>query len=308
MRGARLAIAAVWISAASCAGFHPPPDPPPPSRPAAPSEARRPAEEPPRGAARTALDEGPVVRKGPAVAVPVPGEAPKRDPDFDELVRMQKEIVARRPESDDEKLRLALLYASGGEVEKAEQALAAVRGRSNKLVPYLEFFLRRQLGEHKQAARILADFEKEDRLVAGFVIERAELCSRVHRFRDVVPAEGDRVKPGGTVLLYVEPRNFTLNRNQDKYILHLRYEWSLYDDRSVEVNVPAWQGAPLSVREDRPVFSGAITEFYQSFILPLPANLAMGHYRVKVTVTDVNAGKSDRMYVPIYVTAVGPGQ
>jgi hypothetical protein len=47
-----------------------------------------------------------------------------------------------------------------------------------------------------------------------------------------------------------------------------------------------------------------VAEFYQSFRLPLPANLAAGRYKVRVTVTDVVAGKSDRHDVPITVAAV----
>ena len=55
-------------------------------------------------------------------------------------------------------------------------------------------------------------------------------------------------------------------------------------------------------------FAGPVAEFYQSFRLPLPKNLAMGHYRVKVTVTDAHSGKTDQVYVPIYVTAVESSQ
>ena len=39
-----------------------------------------------------------------------------------------------------------------------------------------------------------------------------------------------------------------------------------------------------------------------------PANLATGHYRVRVTVTDVVAGKTDRATVPIYVMPVEKGR
>ncbi len=231
-------------------------------------------------------------------------KAPKHDPDLEEVIKLQKEIAARHPTSDDDKLRLAALYASNGRLEEAERALSGLRPSSNKMAPYILYFVYRQLGDHKEAGKLLDQFNEEERQAVGFVIGRAELCSRVKRYREYVPAEGDRVSPGGVVLLYVEPRNFTLQRNQDKYILHLRYEWKLYDDRSNEQVVPAWENAPVSDREDRNIYNGPVNEFYQSFKLPLPANLAMGHYRVKVTVTDVHAGKSDRVYIPIYVTAV----
>jgi len=47
-----------------------------------------------------------------------------------------------------------------------------------------------------------------------------------------------------------------------------------------------------------------VAEFYQSFRLPLPQNLAAGRYRVRVTVTDVIAGKSARQDVPVEVLPV----
>lgn len=303
MRGARLRIAASLLWLASCAAPDPPADP----VPSAPAPPRRPAEEVPDRITRTGFPEAgaPSPIKGPSAVAARPGEpTPRRDPDFDELLKLQKEIAARRPESDDEKLRTALLLASAGEYEKAEQALSTVRARGNGLVPYLDLYLQRHLGNHKDAARLLADLNEVDRRVTGFVIDRAELCTKIRRYRDYAPAETDHVRPGGTVLLYVEPRNFTLNKSQDKHVLHLKYDWELYNDRSVKQAVPAWEKARPIDREDRNTYSGPVQEFYQSFALPLPENLAMGHYRVKVTVTDAHTGKNDRVYVPIFVTAV----
>lgn len=228
----------------------------------------------------------------------------KKEPTFEDVLKLQKEIVARQPASDDEKLRLAVLHAAAGNLEEAERIVSSVRSRTSKLLPYVDFFLRRQLGDHKEAGKLLTRFADEERVAAGFAIERAELVSRVRRFRDYTAAESDRIAPGGDVHLYVEPRNFALQRSGDKHTFHLRYEWRLVDDRSQEQPVPAWDRATVEEREDRITSNGPIAEFYQSFHLPLPANLATGHYRVKVTVTDVVAGKSDRLYVPIYVMPV----
>ena len=170
------------------------------------------------------------------------------------------------------------------------------------MLPYLEFYLRRQLGDHREATKLLDEFNAEEKRATGFVIDRAELCTQVKRYREYVRAESDRIAPGGAVLLYVEPRNFALQQDQDRFILHLEYRWELFDDRSREVPVAAWQRARRSDREDRVVYAGPVKEFYQSFRLPLPRNLAMGVYRIKVTVTDVASGKSDRVYVPITIS------
>ena len=312
MRGARLFILASTLVCGACSAPLPPAKPlePPPTVNADP-------------AFRLEFPEAPAVDRAPGGGAPIESAAraeekpmkagvaqtkvelpPRKEPTPEDVLRLQKDVVARFAASDDEKLRLALLHASAGQLEEAERVLATVRSRSNKLVPLVEFFLRRQLGDHKEAGKLLAQLNDEDRIATGFVVERAELVSRVRRFRDYTPAEHDRVAPGGDVHLYVEPRNFALQRSGDKHTFHLRYEWKLVDDRAQEQPVPAWDRATLEEREDRVTSNGPVAEFYQSFHLPLPANLATGHYRVKVTVTDVVAGKSDRAYVPIYVMPV----
>jgi hypothetical protein len=323
MRGVRLFISASMLLCFSCSA--PPPLPL--------SRAPEPALESPRPNPSFRLDVpetapvsdhlpgGGLRNDAPAPQAPPPPPEPKggvvqtkvelplkKEPTFEDVLKLQKDVAARHPASDDEKLRLAMLHAAAGNLEEAERVLSTVRGRSNKLVPYVEFFLRRQLGDHKEAGKLLAKFADEERVVTGFVIERAELVARVRRFRDYTPAESDRVAPGGDVHLYVEPRNFALQRNGDKHTFHLRYEWKLVDDRAAEQAVPAWDRATVEEKEDRITSNGPTAEFYQSFHLPLPVNLATGHYRVKVTVTDVVAGKSDRAYVPIYVMPVEKGR
>lgn len=318
MRGARLFIFAFSLFA-SCSQ---PPAAPSPRGSDAPAPAAKPdpsfrldfpessivADHLPGGgvAAEAPEEEKPApppVRAGVAqTKVEVP--APKREPTFDDVLKLQKDVSARQPSSDEERLRLVLLHASSGNLEEAERILSTVKSRSNKMVPVVEFYLRRQLGDHKEAGRLLAQLVDEDRTVTGFVIERAELVTRVRRFRDYSAAESDRLAPGGDVHLYVEPRNFALQRSGDKHTFHLRYEWKLFDDRSQEQPVPAWDRATADEREDRISSNGAVAEFYQSFHLPLPANLAAGRYRVRVAVTDVVSGKTDRASVPITVVPV----
>lgn len=318
MRGGHLVFAAVWLCLSSCAAPEPPnpkpvsveqflegsiprlePEPlykvPQPQQPSVqPQGSGLPAPE-------AQIPEAKPDRPG---VVPTRAEPAPREPGFEDLLKLQKEIAARHPASDDEKLRLALLYAAAGNLEEAERIFSTVRARTNKMAPYLDFFLRRELGDHKEAGKVLAQFVDEDRRATGFVIQKAELCTQVRRFRDYTAAESDRVKPGGAILLYVEPRNFALQRVEDKHILNLKYEWKLYDDRSTEHPVQAWEQAAPAEREDRVAVNGPITEFYQSFRLPLPVNLAMGRYRVKVTVTDAHSGKSDQVFIPITVTGV----
>jgi hypothetical protein len=235
----------------------------------------------------------------PSPSVPA-GKSPP--PSFADVVLLQKEVSSRKPDPE-ERFRLALVLAAAGQLEEAEGILASLKDPPARLAPYLELYLRRQLGEHREASKVLSRLLDEDRRATGFVIERAELCSKVRRFRDYDPAESDRVPPGGVVLLYVEPRNFVLRREGDRHSLRLRYEWRLFDARDVEVAVPAWRNASPEEREDHVTTVGPVSEFHQSFRLPLPADLAPAFYRVKIEVTDVHGGRSDRVYLPITVTA-----
>lgn len=236
--------------------------------------------------------------------VPVRANPPPAPP-ADAVLQLQKEMAERNPEREHEKLRLALLLAASGDVEEADRVLSGVRDRSNRMIPWLEYFLRRERGDRRGAERLLETFLEEERRTAGLALERIERCSRVLRFREFIPAGDEPVRPGGKVLLYVEPRNFTLSREGEKYLLHLRYDWKLYDDRSVERPVPSWEKAPPEVREDRILLSGPVTEFYQSFTLPLPGDLPAGSYRILVSVQDVPGGKTATGAVSFTVSAQG---
>jgi hypothetical protein len=294
MRGFHLFISALMLSGAACGA--------PPSAPASPASSA------PVPAVQPSADPEPA----PAVAVPVKAgvvptvaEAPpKREPTFQDVLALQREVAARRPSSDAEKLRLALLEATAGNLEESERVLSTSRGRGDRMLPYLELYLRRQLGDHEEAGKLLARLDEEERAASGFDIERAELVRRVRRYRDYVPAEHNRVAPGGEVHLYVEPRNFASRAEGERRTFHLRYEWALVDERSAVQPVPAWDEAPADAREDKISSNGPVAEFYQSFRLPLPANLSAGRYRVRVTVTDVVAGKSAKRDVPVEVLPV----
>jgi len=295
MRGVRLFVSALMLCAACSAP--PAPAAPPTPVPSAPAPEPAPAPE-------TASPPAPNAGVVPTVAPLPPKPPPKKDPTFDDVLRLEKEVAARRPSSDEEKLRLALLEAAAGNLEESERVLATVKNRTNRLLPYVELYLRRELGDHEEAGKLQARLDQEGRTLAGFGIERAELVRRVRRYRDYVPAESNRVAPGGEVHLYVEPRNFTSQPAGDRQVFHLRYEWKLIDERSAEQAVPAWEEAPADAREYKITSNGPVAEFYQSFRLPLPLNLAAGRYRVRVTVTDVLAGKSARQDVPVEVLPV----
>src|SRR5258708_26571213 len=234
MRGGRLFVSALMLWAA-CSS------PPAPVLPPAPlPQAPAPQPEP------VIASPSPIK----AGVVPTVAEVPaKKDPTFEDVLKLQKDVAARRPGSDEEKLRLALLQAAAGNLEESERVLSTVKNRTNRMLPYVELYLRRQLGDHEEAGKLLARLDAEGRTLAGFGIERAELVRQVRRYRDYVPADSNRVAPGGEVHLYVEPRNFATQPAGARQTFQLRYEWKLIDERPAAQAVPAWDGTPADARE-----------------------------------------------------------
>ncbi len=221
----------------------------------------------------------------------------------DQLLFLQRERFAKQPESDMEKLRLALLYLSAGNFPEAERYVSLVRGESDFL-PYLKAYLYRKLGETKMANKLHAELESDWRKSDGFRIERAVLVNKVRGFQRYDLNTDGKVAPGETVILYVQPGNFSLRMDGEQSILHLGYDWKLVDDRNKDIPVKWWEDAGANDRMDFIKYRGPVTEFYQYFRLKLPGNLATGNYRIKVTVTDKNASREDRVYIPIYVVPV----
>src|SRR6185369_3468229 len=105
----------------------------PPSDPAAPSIKSSPGfrlEFPEPSAPTDHLPGGGVVETPPppppkAGVVQTKAELPlRKEPTFEDVLKLQKEIVARQPASDEEKLRLALLHAAAGNLEEAERVVS----------------------------------------------------------------------------------------------------------------------------------------------------------------------------------------
>ncbi len=218
----------------------------------------------------------------------------------DQLLFLQRERFAKQPESDMEKMRLALLYLSSGNFPEAERYVTLVRGESDFL-PYLKAYLYRKLGETKMADKLHAELDADWSKSDGFRIERAVLVKSVQGYQRYDLHTEGKVSPGSTVIIYMQPENFSLRMDGEQSILHLGYDWKLVDDRNKDIPVPWWENANPNDRMDFIKYRGAVREFFQYFRLKLPGNLATGNYRIKVTVTDKNASREDRIYIPLYV-------
>ncbi len=226
----------------------------------------------------------------------------------DPILEAQKRRVGERPNDTVEHLKLAMLYALNKQYPEAEGVLTGLPHRSHSSVPYFEAWNLRMLGEHKAANDRIEQILQERMTFEGFKIERAVLCDRVTGYRKYRPHPDQEILPGGVALLYVEPGNFSLQRENGAYKLWLEYDWKLYTDLMKEIPVPAWEKAGPRNRQDLTTYQEPVREFHQSFALPLPQNLAVGEYRIKVTVKDRiqkrSHRNSDEQYISFRVPPV----
>ena len=222
----------------------------------------------------------------------------------DPLLDLAKRLAAENPTDDKAKLRLAFLYAMADDYPRSEGTVTGIRDANHPFIPFFKAYLFRRLGMHKASNDQIDKIRDEAAHIQGFKIERYALCSRISGYRRYERSKSNEVKPGGVALLYVEPMNYDMTREKNGHRLHLKYSWHLYNDRMEEISVPKWKHASKGDREDKLLFQGPVREFYQSFRLPLPINLAAGDYRIKVTIEDDNQGREDSVYIPFHVPAV----
>ncbi len=218
----------------------------------------------------------------------------------DDLLRFQRERMARDPSSDLEKTRLALLLLTAGDWPEAERHFSSIRQKS-ELLPYVEAYLYRKLGEAPRASKLHDELLDGWRQADGFKIEKAELVTAAPGFMRYTPHPDGKLPAGSVAKIYVQPRNFALQRDGGCYVLHLTYDWKLFDDRNQEIRVPVWEQLDQNDRFDFIKYQGPVSEFYQVWRLPLPSNLAAGNYRIQVIVTDQGSKREERAFVPFSV-------
>jgi len=68
----------------------------------------------------------------------------------DPVAKMQERRVAEKPFDETEVLKLAALFALNGKYVDAEGLLMDLRHRTHKLIPFLEAYIYRKLGEHRE--------------------------------------------------------------------------------------------------------------------------------------------------------------
>lgn len=126
-----------------------------------------------------------------------------------------------------------------------------------------------------------------------------QLCTRVDGFGVYEPIDPPRFAAGkeASAVLYTEVANFSsLINDKQKWETKLTHEAVLY----TESGLPVWQEKPQSITD---ASRNRRTDFYVARIIKLPANLTIGRYLLKITVTDAQASRVAESTVPVTVVA-----
>jgi hypothetical protein len=225
---------------------------------------------------------------------------------FDEIIEFQKREVAKASgteKEERERHKLFILYILAERFIDAESLLQGFKTQESAEFIYINSaYLYNILGEHKLARErlkaILERWEKPE----GIYVEKIELCEFVEGFRRYKKyTGGNKFKPGATLLIYIEPKNFTLKKAGNNFIMHLNYDWELVDEKDKSIEITKWKDAPARDKTDVLEFHDDVKEFFQTFRLPLPQNLPIGRYKLKFILKDVNADKSATAYTDIEI-------
>lgn len=208
---------------------------------------------------------------------------------FEEWIRVQTEIVEKNP-ADLEQIRMlcALLIGAGRHEEAAKRS--EVLPKEDPLRATIRFHNAAIKGNVPVLRELLRDCIAAQ--PAPLKISRIELCRKISGFRRFVPYGEPRFQPGSHVLLYAEFEGMRLKPWGDGHLLHLRYDWELYDDRGRRLSIPSWEKVPPEEKEDRLELRGPVQEYHQSFLLPLPRNLPGGTYTIRLHVWDDTSSRT----------------
>lgn len=226
-----------------------------------------------------------------------------RPPTFADVVRLQKAVVANNRASEVERGRLAVLHLLAQELLASEEALDTLKLPMDPFLDLASFYLSDNLGEHKEAEDRLNKFMDQRRTQKGLTIDRGLLCESVKGYRQYVPSPTSMLRAGSVALVYIELHDFTLQKNQDRYTMHLRFLWELLDEKGNPMAVEWMQKVRPEEREMVAEFNDTVYQYHQNFKFPLPQNLPMGKYAIKITAEDVSSGKKASTDVEFHIQA-----
>lgn len=131
-------------------------------------------------------------------------------------------------------------------------------------------------------------------------IRSIELCEKVlgYGVYDTFPDREFVAGRAQKMIVYVELDHFkSAQRSEaDGYEVRLRQELELYESNGFEV----WSHEPVEILD---VSRNQRRDFFVVQLVTLPAQLALGEYRLKVRIYDENAGTRDESSIPIRIVA-----
>lgn len=131
-------------------------------------------------------------------------------------------------------------------------------------------------------------------------IRSIELCEKVlgYGVYDTFPDREFVAGRAQKMIVYVELDHFkSAQRSEaDGYEVRLRQELELYESNGFEV----WSHEPVEIVD---VSRNQRRDFFVVQLVTLPAQLALGEYRLKVRIYDENAGTRDESSIPIRIVA-----
>lgn len=144
----------------------------------------------------------------------------------------------------------------------------------------------------------LLDMSDRLRSRADLSIPNALLCREVKGFGTYTPLETTRFEAGKAhkVIVYSEVDNFSSVLN-DKNLWETRLEQELV--LYTESGLPVWEEKTPTMD----VCRNRRRDFFIARIITLPANLTLGRYVLKVSITDSQAGRIAETSIPLAVVA-----
>jgi hypothetical protein len=137
--------------------------------------------------------------------------------------------------------------------------------------------------------------EEHPQLDGPLAMSQPQLCRRVHGFGSYEPLGDPAVKAGQRLLIYSDVTGLKQEETDDAFISRISSRLEL---RSQDSGSIRWQTA-LEPKQDscrRPRH-----DFYVNYVVELPATLEPGAYRLRVTLTDLIAGRDTSTEIQLEV-------
>jgi tetratricopeptide (TPR) repeat protein len=210
---------------------------------------------------------------------------------FESMIIELRKTVAKNPQNKNAKLKLAALYILNENFAEAEKILAQINNPKDDFVVLLKAYVLEKLGVHQDAEQLLQSVLDRWLSKSGIKITNIVLCETIINTGNYKPHPTCELAPGEPARVHITVSGFKMQKLLKSWEMFLRYNWELFNSRGEKIVIKRWQNASERDKTDRIKFSEKKREFSQYFRLPMPRNLPMGKYKIRVTVEDIFTGK-----------------